>query len=198
MRTLPTISFGTPSVSGNAFFLAPGSPAFRLLPSGLATVLLLAALTLPAGCAARHANAPDAPQTSPQAASQTANQTASPAASQTVTSVQLVQSQRSWDGTMLPAYPQGQPQVTILRITIPAGARLPLHHHPVINAGVLTRGQLVVTTEDGKELRLAAGDPIVEVVNTPHMGFNPGSEPAEIIVFYAGQAGTPLAVKHGQ
>ncbi len=96
---------------------------------------------------------------------------------------------------MLPAYPQGQPQVTILRITIPAGARLPLHRHPVINAGVLTRGQLVVVTEDGRELRLAAGDPIVEVVDTPHQGFNPGSEPAEIIVFYAGQAGTPLAVR---
>jgi len=162
---------------------------------------VLAALLLTGGCAARHENGhagqnPDPPSTqgSPQAYAQPSPQ----ADSQPISSVQLVRSERSWDGVLLPAYPQGQPQVTILRITIPAGARLPMHHHPVINAGVLTRGQLVVTTTDGKELRLAAGDPIVEVVNTPHQGFNPGSEPAEIIVFYAGQDGAPLAVKQGQ
>ncbi|MEG6506077.1 cupin domain-containing protein [Nitratidesulfovibrio sp. 1201_IL3209] len=149
--------------------------------------LLLATLLSAGGCAARQADAQPSPQPSPGAAAQ--------ADPQAVRTVQLVQSERSWDGAMLPAYPQGQPQVTILRITIPAGARLPLHRHPVINAGVLVRGQLVVVTEDGGELRLAAGDPIVEVVDTPHQGFNPGSEPAEIIVFYAGQAGAPLAVK---
>ncbi|WP_353115527.1 cupin domain-containing protein [Nitratidesulfovibrio sp.] len=185
--------------TARAFIPCPVAPASRLsgTPHMLAPflyALLLSALLLSGGCATRHANAPDAPPPTPQASSQASPQTAS----QAVSSVQLVQSERSWDGAMLPAYPQGQPQVTILRITIPAGARLPLHHHPVINAGVLTRGQLVVVTEDGKELRLAAGDPIVEVVNTPHLGFNPGSEPAEIIVFYAGQAGTPLAVKQGQ
>uniref|UniRef100_B8DLD8 Cupin 2 conserved barrel domain protein n=1 Tax=Nitratidesulfovibrio vulgaris (strain DSM 19637 / Miyazaki F) TaxID=883 RepID=B8DLD8_NITV9 len=169
-------------------------PACRLVPSGLLAALALCVITLSGGCAARHASTPAALQT----ADQTSGQSALQPSSQAVSSVQLVQSDRSWDGSTLPAYPQGQPQVTILRITIPAGARLPLHHHPVINAGVLTRGQLLVTTEDGKELRLAAGDPIVEVVNNPHQGFNPGSEPAEIIVFYAGQAGTPLAVKQGQ
>lgn len=161
----------------------------------------LVALLLAGGCATRHENghagqnpAPPSTQDSPKTYTQPSPQ----AGSQAVSSVQLVQAERSWDGALLPAYPQGQPQVTILRITIPAGARLPMHHHPVINAGVLTRGQLVVTTADGKELRLAAGDPIVEVVNTPHQGFNPGSEPAEIIVFYAGQDGAPLAVKQGQ
>ncbi|MBZ2172553.1 cupin domain-containing protein [Nitratidesulfovibrio sp. SRB-5] len=189
---------------GNACFpgLAdhtPRLPACRLAPSGVLAALMLGslmlgALTLSGGCAARHPSAPAALQS----ADQTAGQRPLQPASQAVSSVQLVQSERSWDGATLPAYPQGQPQVTILRITIPAGARLPLHHHPVINAGVLTRGQLLVTTSDGKELRLAAGDPIVEVVNNPHQGFNPGSEPAEIIVFYAGQAGTPLAVKQGQ
>ncbi|HEU6437558.1 MAG TPA: cupin domain-containing protein [Nitratidesulfovibrio sp.] len=176
-------------------------------------VMLCSAVPLAGGCATRQdarsaghttnapagQNAPSAtPQATPQASTSSSPQPASQSASQSVSSVQLVQSERSWDGAMLPAYPQGQPQVTILRITIPAGARLPLHLHPVINAGVLTRGQLTVTTEDGKELHLTAGDPIVEVVNTPHQGFNPGSEPAEIIVFYAGQAGAPLAVKQGQ
>lgn len=177
----------------------------RTNPAHVIGPVVLAALLLTGGCTARHAaghaDASAGQHATAQALPQAGQAGAQPSPqsdSQTIRSIQLVQSERSWDGALLPAYPQGQPQVTILRITIPAGARLPMHHHPVINAGVLTRGQLVVTTADGKELRLAPGDPIVEVVNTPHQGFNPGSEPAEIIVFYAGQDGAPLAVKQGQ
>ena len=111
-----------------------------------------------------------------------------------VVSKELVKTTRSWDGKSLPAYPQNQPEVTILRISIPAGARLETHSHPVINAGVLLSGQLTVLTRDGKTLHLTAGDPIVEVVNTVHYGINQGAVPAEIVVFYAGAIGTPITV----
>ena len=70
------------------------------------------------------------------------------------------------------AYPQGQPEITIRRISIPAGARLDIHSHSVITAGVLITGQLTVVTADGKTLDLKAGEPIVEVVNTLHYGIN--------------------------
>ncbi len=109
----------------------------------------------------------------------------------------LVQSSASWDGTPLPAYPEGQPLVTILRIQIPPGTTLPLHNHPVINAGVLLSGELTVVTEQDETLQLKAGDPIVEVVNTWHYGRNDGTETAEIIVFYVGTAESPLTVKRG-
>ena len=72
---------------------------------------------------------------------------------------ELVRTSKSWDGKSLVQYPQGQPEITILRISIPAGARLETHRHPVINAGVLVSGQLTVKTTDGKVLRLKAGDP---------------------------------------
>lgn len=107
----------------------------------------------------------------------------------------LVKSDRSWNGNPLPDYPQGRPEVAILRITIPPGARLPSHRHPVINAGVLVSGELTVVTEDGATLHLKAGDPIVEVVNTWHYGVNEGAAPAEIVVFYAGTKDQPLAIK---
>jgi quercetin dioxygenase-like cupin family protein len=107
----------------------------------------------------------------------------------------LAKSSSSWDGSPLPAYPKGTPEVTILRIQIPPGARLPRHRHPVINAGVLLRGELTVITEDKKTLHLKAGDPIVEVVNKWHYGINEGKQPAEILVFYAGAEGTPITVK---
>ena len=107
----------------------------------------------------------------------------------------LAQTSQSWNAAELPGYPAGQPEVTILRITIPKGAVLPRHAHPVINAGVLLRGELTVETETGKTLRLQAGEAIVEVVDIWHSGQNTGDGPAEIIVFYAGSKGRPITVK---
>ena len=108
----------------------------------------------------------------------------------------LAKTALSWDGSRLPEYPRGAPEVTILRIRIPPGVKLALHNHPVINAGVLLQGELTVVTEDKKTLHLKAGDAIVEVVNTWHYGMNEGTGPAEIVVFYAGVADTPITVKH--
>ena len=108
---------------------------------------------------------------------------------------QLAKSSKSWDGGALPAYPQGKPEVTILRIKIPAGAKLEMHNHPVINAGVLLVGELTVVTEDNKTLHLKAGDSIVEVVNKKHYGKNEGTQMAEIIIFYAGVVDKPITVK---
>ena len=106
----------------------------------------------------------------------------------------LSKSGSSWDGSVLPVYTNGKPEITILRIIIPPGALLPLHKHPVINAGVLLRGELTVVTEDRRTLHLKAGEAIVEVVNTLHSGKNEGDKPAEIIVFYAGTVGAPITV----
>jgi quercetin dioxygenase-like cupin family protein len=101
----------------------------------------------------------------------------------------------SWDGKALPNYPKGHPEITILRIKIPPGVKLPMHKHPVINAGVLLSGELTVMTKSGKTLHLKAGDSIVEVVNTWHYGKNDGNKPAELIVFYAGVSDIPITVK---
>lgn len=106
----------------------------------------------------------------------------------------LAKTNLSWNQNALPNYPAGPPEVTILRIKIPAGVKLPLHVHPVINAGVLLSGQLTVITKDKKRLLLKAGEAIVEVVNTWHYGINEGDEAAEIIVFYAGSKGNPITV----
>jgi len=111
-----------------------------------------------------------------------------------VVSRELAKTTRSWDGENLPAYAPGQPEVTIRRITVPAGARLETHRHPVINAGVMLSGQLTVVTVEGKTLHLKAGDPIVEVVNTLHYGINEGTVPAELVVFYAGTVNTPITI----
>jgi len=107
----------------------------------------------------------------------------------------LTKTTSSWDGSALPQYPKGQPEITILRITIPPKTQLQVHEHPVINAGVLLKGQLTVVTENKEILQLRAGDPIVELVNKSHFGRNEGDEPAEIIVFYAGIKDRPITIE---
>ncbi|MDY7031008.1 MAG: cupin domain-containing protein [Thermodesulfobacteriota bacterium] len=107
----------------------------------------------------------------------------------------LAKTSLSWDGTDLPHYAKGKPEITILRIKIPPKTKLPVHKHPVINAGVLLKGTLTVVTKEEEILHLKAGDSIVEVVNKWHYGINEGNESAEIIVFYAGVQGLPITIK---
>ncbi|PMO37894.1 cupin [Vibrio sp. 10N.222.52.B12] len=101
----------------------------------------------------------------------------------------------SWDGTTLPQYPKGQPEVTILKITVPKGVELPMHQHPVINAGIVLKGEITVTKKDDEKIVLKAGDAIAEVVDQWHFGANTGDEPVEILVFYAGVKDKPITVK---
>ena len=107
----------------------------------------------------------------------------------------LAKSSESWNGASLPAYAKGQPEVTILKISIAPGTTLPLHRHTVMNAGVMLSGELTVITDKDEVLKLKAGDPIIEVVDQWHFGRNDGSETAVIIILYAGIKGEPLTIK---
>lgn len=107
---------------------------------------------------------------------------------------ELAKASQSWDGQTLPQYPDGKPEITVLRITVSPGVKLPLHMHPVINAGVLLQGELTVVTEQNDILHLKAGEAIIEVVDTWHYGVNEGEQPAVIIVFYAGTTKSPITI----
>jgi quercetin dioxygenase-like cupin family protein len=118
-----------------------------------------------------------------------------PVASDNIDIETLAKTSSSWNNQPLPCYPEGVPEITILRIHIPPGAELSLHKHPVINAGVLLAGELTVITEDNDLLCLKSGDAIVEVVDKWHYGRNMGEETAEIIVFYAGIQDSPVTIE---
>jgi quercetin dioxygenase-like cupin family protein len=104
----------------------------------------------------------------------------------------IVQGTKTWDGTILPLYPQGQPEVTLVKFTIPPHTKLEWHKHPVINVGYMLKGSLSVISEHGDELILNEGDPIIELVNTSHYGENRTDAPVEIMVFYAGVKNEPF------
>lgn len=107
----------------------------------------------------------------------------------------VVASSESWDGMPLPAYPAGMPCVTILRAAIAPHAKLEMHRHPLINAGVVLRGELTVVADDGCERTFRAGEGIVELVGRPHYGENRGDEAVDLVMFYAGTEGMPLSEK---
>ena len=96
-----------------------------------------------------------------------------------IEAITLIESGKSWNGSALPNYPDGKPTITVLKITIPPRAKLNIHKHLVINAGVLTKGELTVVDEQNNTLNLKAGDALVELVNAYHYGENKGKEPAD-------------------
>jgi quercetin dioxygenase-like cupin family protein len=107
---------------------------------------------------------------------------------------QVLQTTQAWDGAAYQGYPKGQPQVTVLRIKIPPHTALHWHYHPVISAGYVISGELTVEKQGTNEhITIRAGQALCETVGTIHRGFTT-DQPVELIVFYAGEAGTPITV----
>ncbi|SAK86297.1 Cupin domain protein [Caballeronia fortuita] len=105
----------------------------------------------------------------------------------------LLKTERSWDGKLYKRYPAGRPQLTVLKIVIPAHTTLPWHMHPMPNVGYVLSGNLHVESRDGHhQTTLHAGDVLPEMVGSAHRGYTDNS-PVKLIVFYAGGKGLPTA-----
>ncbi|MEG2612763.1 MAG: cupin domain-containing protein [Alistipes sp.] len=103
-----------------------------------------------------------------------------------VVRTQILAASSSWDGVVLPNYPQGVPRVTILRITIAPHAKLAMHRHLMINAGMVLAGELTVVAKSGITAQFKSGEGVIELVDTWHYGENRGDTPVELVMFYAG------------
>ena len=106
----------------------------------------------------------------------------------------VIQTDSHWNKQAIKPIHIDHPQITMLRITIPAGEKLSMHKHPILNIGYLTKGELTVSSENGEVLVLHPGDPIVELVDIWHYGESTGSEDAEIVVTYVGDKEDPLSI----
>ena len=113
-----------------------------------------------------------------------------------VQKMELKRTSESWDGVALPDYLKGKPELVVMRYVFPVGSRLPWHHHPVINYGILQQGELTIVGLDGKRQVVRPGEAVVEMVGPIHCGMNTGDKPVVLDMFYLTQKGTPLAVQH--
>ena len=115
---------------------------------------------------------------------------------QKVVSTELIRTDRSWDGAELPDYLEGKPEIVAIKYEIPAGQKLGMHFHPVMNFGILVQGDLTIISEDGLEKVVHEGEAIVEMVGTVHHGENRGTTPVILYMFYLSQKDMPLSVQH--
>ncbi|EKD74751.1 MAG: cupin 2 conserved barrel protein [uncultured bacterium] len=114
----------------------------------------------------------------------------------------ILDTNKSWAGTLLPGFSAGQTAFKVLTFKISPGAKTSIHVHPLNGAGYILSGELTMySTEDThgsfanpkqvKKIILKAGDAWTETVNTWHYGENNGSQDVKFIVVFAGQEGTP-------
>ena len=105
----------------------------------------------------------------------------------------LLQSSASWDSTPYARYPFAEPELSVLKLKIPANTKLPWHTHSIPNAAYILSGELIVESKDsGQTRRFKQGEALAEMVNITHRGIT-GDQPVELVVFYAGSQGIPLS-----
>ena len=101
-------------------------------------------------------------------------------------------------GDRVVAYPQGTPEMRVVRVNLPVGAKIPLHTHPSPVVVVVTKGAMT-------NVRLVDGNEVMSLVrprdgfleshpDEPHYVTNKGPEPAEAIVTFASVEGLPNMV----
>ena len=108
----------------------------------------------------------------------------------------LIQSTKSWDGTPYKAYPTGQPQLSVLKVTLAPHTTMKWHTHPVPNAAYVLSGEVTVEKQDGTKVHFVTGQAVPETVDIVHRGVS-GDQPTVLIVFYAGTPGVTLSQPAG-
>ena len=111
---------------------------------------------------------------------------------------ELFKANRTLGGRVV-AYPEGTPEMRVYRITLPVGAKIPLHIHPSPVVVVVEQGSLSnVRIVDGAEVTdiVEARDGFLEGnPEEPHYVINKGSEPAVSLVTFASVEGMPNMVR---
>jgi quercetin dioxygenase-like cupin family protein len=94
------------------------------------------------------------------------------------------------------ALPKDNPEVRVTIFEIPVGATLPVHKHPFPRYAYVLAGRLRVSDKDNvRTFNYAAGDFLIEMIDTWHYGTNTGTEPVRLLVIdqvEAGQQNTTL------
>ena len=113
-----------------------------------------------------------------------------------IKTTELIRTSQSWDGAILPDFPQGTPELRIIRLDFPVGDKTGWHHHTVVNYGIVQQGELTIVCQDGSEKTFYEGEPLVEVIGTIHRGENRGSKPVILNMFYFSAPGQEITIQH--
>ena len=111
---------------------------------------------------------------------------------------ELVKEHQTLGGSLV-KYPEGTPEMRFYKVTIPQGAKIPLHTHPspvivYVNKGELTNIRIV----NGQEVTdiIKSGSGFLEgSPNEPHYVTNNGVKPVVLFVTFASVQGMPNLIK---
>ena len=111
---------------------------------------------------------------------------------------QLFTASRSPGGRVV-SYPEGIPEMRVYRITIPVGAKIPLHIHPSPVVVVVEKERLSnVRIIDGVEIfeTLESGEGFLECHPAePHYVINRGIRPVASLITFASVEGMPNQIQ---
>ena len=109
-----------------------------------------------------------------------------------IEAVEVMRSGEAWNGEVIESYPHGEPELTVMRLSLPAHTSLPWHTHPMPNAACILSVTLIVEDKaSGEQRTFHAGEALNETVNSAHRGYTL-EEPAELVITYAGVKGQAL------
>jgi quercetin dioxygenase-like cupin family protein len=101
---------------------------------------------------------------------------------------------KSWNGTAYTHYPNGQPELTTIKLTLAPHTDLPWHTHSFPNSVYVLSGTLTLRDrDDGKTLVVHQGEAVGESVDVVHRGES-GDEPTVLLITYAGTPGVPTSI----
>lgn len=127
--------------------------------------------------------------------------TPSTTANQPVMIKEVLTTSKAWDGSNLPGFNTGSPELRVLNYKIAPGAKTSVHIHTINGAGYMLSGELTMyATSDSKgsfddsskvkKVVLKSGDAWTEAVNVWHYGENNGKDDVEFVLVFAGEKGT--------
>ena len=113
-----------------------------------------------------------------------------------IKTTELIRTSCSWDGATLPNFPVGTPELRVIRLDFPVGAKTGWHHHTVVNYGIVQQGDLTIVCKDGSERTFHEGEALVEVIGTIHRGENRGKKPVILNMFYFSVPGAEITIQY--
>jgi len=89
------------------------------------------------------------------------------------------------------AYPTGRAYITAARLTVPPGATVSLHQHPVPLFVYILQGEIIVDYGSRGTRTYRKGDAFVEAFEWPHRARNGGKGNVKLLAVYTGAEGVP-------
>ena len=76
----------------------------------------------------------------------------------------LLKTTSTWDNEEYKSLTIKEPEITVLKISINVGEKLPMHKHDLVNIAYVKRGTLTVVTDENKEITVHEGECLPELI----------------------------------